>query len=87
MMASYQIEWKRSAVKELEKLSPQNIHRIIKTIETLIDNPRPTNARKLIGSDYTYRLRVGDYRVVYSIFESSLIIEIVKVGHRRDIYR
>ena len=86
-MASYKIKWKQSAKKELKKLDKQIIPRILQAVENLVDNPYPSGSRKLIGSNAVYRIRVGDYRIIYSIKSSVLTIEIVKVGHRREIYR
>ncbi|MBE9169540.1 type II toxin-antitoxin system RelE/ParE family toxin [Pleurocapsales cyanobacterium LEGE 06147] len=85
-MASYKIEWKQSAKKELKKLDKQIIIRILQAIEDLADNPYSSGSKKLIGSDSIYRIRVGDYRIVYNIKSSVLTIEIIKVGHRREIY-
>jgi mRNA interferase RelE/StbE len=86
-MTSYKIEWKQSAKKELKKLDRQIIPRILQTVESLADNPYSSGSKKLIGSNSSYRLRVGYYRIVYNIQSSRLTIEIIKVGHRRDIYR
>ena len=86
-MASYKIEWKQSAKKELKKLDKQIIPRILQAVENLANNPYSSGSKKLIGSDSIYRIRVGDYRIVYNIKSSVLIIEIIKVGHRREIYR
>jgi mRNA interferase RelE/StbE len=86
-MTSYKIEWKQSAKKELKKLDRQIIPRILQAVESLADNPYSSGSKKLIGSKSNYRLRVGDYRIVYNIQSSILTIEIIKVGHRRDIYR
>ncbi|AFZ34132.1 addiction module toxin, RelE/StbE family [Stanieria cyanosphaera PCC 7437] len=86
-MASYKIEWKQSAKKELKKLDKQIIFRILQAIEDLADNPYSSGSKKLIGSDSIYRIRVGDYRIIYNIKSSVLTIEIIKVGHRREIYR
>ncbi len=86
-MTSYQIEWKNSARKELKKLPPDIIRKIIYAVESLAENPQPPNCRKLVGSEQTWRIRVGDYRIIYNIFSSILIIEIVRVAHRKDAYR
>lgn len=86
-MASYKIEWKQSAKKELKKLDKQIIFRILQAVEDFADNPYSSGSKKLIGSDSIYRIRVGDYRIVYKIQSSVLTIEIIKVGHRREIYR
>jgi mRNA interferase RelE/StbE len=86
-MASYRIEWKQSARKELRKLAKTVIPKILKVVAALAENPHPKGSKKLRGSEYTYRIRVGDYRVVYSIFSNLLVIEIISVGHRKGIYR
>jgi mRNA interferase RelE/StbE len=86
-MASYRIEWKQSAQRELKKLGKGVIPRIWEAIQDLAENPYPRGGRKLTGTEHTYRIRVGDYRIVYSVRESTLVIEVVRVGHRKDIYR
>ena len=86
-MASYQIEWKRSALKELKKTPKETVIRIVQAIELLAFDPFPTGTRKLSGAESSYRIRVGDYRVIYSVHEEQLLIEIVRVGHRKDVYR
>jgi mRNA interferase RelE/StbE len=86
-MVSYRIEWKQSARKELRKVVKAAIPKILEAAAALAENPHPTSSKKLRGSEYTYRIRVGDYRVVYSVYSKVLVIEIVKVGHRKDIYR
>jgi mRNA interferase RelE/StbE len=86
-MDSYKIEWKRSAIKELKKTPKEKISRVVKAVEQLAIDPFPAGVRKLTGSEHTYRIRVGDYRVIYSVYEDRLLIEIVRVGHRKDVYR
>jgi mRNA interferase RelE/StbE len=86
-VASYRIEWKRSAAKELQSLPPEVIRRILTVVERLANNQVPHGAIKLTGFEQTYRVRVGDYRIVYSIYQTILVIEIVRVAHRRDVYR
>ena len=86
-MASYQIEWKRSAAKELQTFPAVMIKRIVEAVTLLADNPFPYGVTKLVGSEQTYRIRVGNYRVVYSVYQAALIIEIVRVAHRREVYR
>ena len=63
------------------------IPKILEAVAELAQNPYPIGGKKLRGTKHTYRIRVGDYRVVYSILSNVLIIDIIKVGHRRDIYR
>ena len=86
-MGLYKIEWKNSARKELKKLDKQIIPRILQAVETSAKDPSALTSKKLVGRDSVYRIRVGDYRIVYSIESSVLTIEIIKVGHRREIYR
>jgi mRNA interferase RelE/StbE len=82
----YIVHLKRSAEKELADL-PREVHqRIIKRLLTLKANPRPPGAKKLGGGD-RYRIRVGDYRVLYTIDDALQKIEVSAVGHRREVYR
>jgi mRNA interferase RelE/StbE len=85
-MALYKVEWKRSAVKELRNFPRNAVERILKTVAQLSENPYPIGVRKLVGSEHTYRIREGDYRVIYTITVSSLIVEVIRVGHRKDVY-
>ncbi|MDT5120799.1 MAG: mRNA interferase RelE/StbE [Acidobacteriota bacterium] len=86
-MELYKIEWKRSAAQELEKLPKETIAGVLKAIEQLTVNPYPPGARKLVGSQHSYRLREGSYRIIYTISSLSLMIEIIRVGHRKDVYK
>lgn len=86
-MASYRIEWKNSAYKELQKLPRPTIVKVVAAISDLSNDPYPSGVKKLIGSERSYRIRVGDYRVIYEIVEDKLIMEIVRVRHRKDVYR
>lgn len=86
-MALFRIEWKESARKELKKLKKSAILRIIEAVEDLAKDPNPPRSTKLRGSKKTYRIRIGDYRVLYSIHSGALVIEVVRVGHRKDVYR
>jgi mRNA interferase RelE/StbE len=86
-MASYQIEWKTSAQKELRKLPSDLIAKIVADVESLGENPFPPGCRKLVGSEQTWRIRIGNYRVVYNVLSSTLIVEIIRVAHRKDVYR
>jgi mRNA interferase RelE/StbE len=85
-MAKYKLEFKKTASKELNSLPNKEIKKILKSIDQLIDNPRPSNSKKLSSSE-SYRIRVGDYRILYEIKEQILIIYIIKVAHRKDVYR
>jgi len=86
-MAIYKVEWKPSALRDLKRLEGQVVERIIGAVEALASNPFPSGARKLRGSQQSYRVRVGDYRVVYEVVQSRLLIYIVHARHRKDAYR
>lgn len=85
-MASYSVRIKRSAAKELETVPSNDRKRIIKRIEGLAREPRPPGCEKLSGEE-KYRLRQGAYRILYEIVDQELIVTVVKVGNRRDVYR
>jgi len=85
-VAKYKIFIKPSAIKEIENIPKKDRLRIIKRVQALADDPRPTGCEKLSGQE-RYRVRQGTYRIVYSISDFELIIIVIKVGHRRDIYR
>ena len=84
---AYRIEVKKSARKEIAVLPKREQRRVVSAIEALADDPRPAGARKLTGTEDAYRLRVGDYRIVYVIADKVLTVLVVRVGHRRDVYR
>ena len=86
-MASLRIEFARSATKDLRAIDRQWIPRILAAIETLAVDPRPIGCKKLVGSEHTYRIRVGDYRVIYDLQDGELVVFVVLVRHRRDVYR
>jgi len=85
-MASYKIVWKNSARKELKRVDREVIPKILKAVEALAINPFPADVKKISGSEHSYRIRIGDYRIVYNVASSLLIIEIIRVGHRKDVY-
>ena len=86
-MVDYTITFARSARKELENLPAHIADRILRKVETLTVNPRLPGIIKLQGSKNLWRLRVGDYRVVYSINDFSRTVDVSVVRHRRDVYR
>lgn len=86
-MASYRIEWRRATKKDLRRIALEAVSRIILAVEALAENPYPSGSQKLAGSDCAHRIRFGDYRVLYEVFDGILVIEVVNVGHRRDVYR
>ena len=86
-MASFKIEWRKSTKKDLRRIAAVEVRKIVAAVAALAQDPRPLGSTKMQGSDFAYRIRVGDYRVIYEIYEDRVIIEIVKVRHRRDVYR
>lgn len=86
-MGTYQIEWKPSALRELRRIDRQTVPRIIAAIDSLSTNPLPSGVKKLHGGDSTYRIRIGDYRVVFEVFADRLVIVVIRVRHRKDVYR
>ena len=85
-MANYRIEIKRSAVKELEAVPAKDRRRITTKIQALAGNPRPAGCEKLSGHD-KYRIRQGNYRILYTIADDVLVVTVIKIGDRRDVYR
>ena len=83
----HEILWTKSATKELKRLPELTRRRILRAVEALAEDPRPLGVRKMVGTSRTYRIRVGDYRVIYSIDSDVVSIEVVRVRHRRDAYR
>jgi len=85
-MASYSVSLKRSVLKDLESLPARDRLRIMERIGALAEDPRPRGCERLSALE-RYRIRVGDYRIVYSIEDDALVVWVVRVGHRRDVYR
>ena len=85
-MGKYRIEIKKSAIKELHSIPKNDLQKIVAEIKSLSDDPRPMGCIKLPGSE-RYRIRQGNYRVLYSIEDEILTVYVVKIGHRKDIYR
>jgi len=83
----YRVLLERAAEKALRRLSTDVHDRLITAIQGLASNPRPPGCRKLTGSGNDWRIRVGDYRVVYEIADEIRIVRVNRVGHRREIYR
>ena len=86
-MDSYSVELTKSAEKELRRIDGRYIPRIFAAVESLAEEPRPTGCKKLSGSNHTYRIRIGTYRVIYDIQESRLLVLVIKIGHRKDAYQ
>lgn len=85
--SSFEIIWTEPVKKELAALERQTQKRIIAAVELLRLNPRPSKAIRLVAPEVKFRVRVGDYRVIYQIENQQLIIVVVAVGHRKDVYR
>jgi len=83
---SYSLVVKKSAERELRDIPKADLRRIMNRLRGLIQNPRPSGCEKLSGHD-RYRVRQGDYRVVYAIDDDQQLVTIVKIGHRREVYR
>ena len=85
-MGNYQIELSKNAIKFLQKLDKKSLYRIQGAIELLGENPRPPKSKKLTNEIY-WRVRVGDYRIIYEIRDNRLLIVIIKIAKRSDIYK
>jgi mRNA interferase RelE/StbE len=83
----YEIVFARTARKELESLDSKLSFKILEKIKTLETNPRPSGCKKLKGEQNLWRLRIGDYRVVYSVDEINKLVDISVVRHRKDVYK
>jgi mRNA interferase RelE/StbE len=83
---TYRVDVAPAAVRQLRKLAPPARRRIQAAIELLAEQPRPSGSTKLVGGEGEWRVRTGDYRIVYEIHDSVLLVLVVAVGHRRDIY-
>jgi len=85
-MGNYRIVIKKSAAKEIEKIQKQDRIRIIEKIRSLSSDPRPSGSKKLSRKE-KYRIRQGNFRILYQVIDDALVINVVKVEHRRDIYK
>jgi mRNA interferase RelE/StbE len=87
-VVAYSLKIKSSAVKELQGVSDKaTLSRLIEKIKSLATQPRPSGFEQLAGRSNLYRVRQGNYRVIYSVDDQSRVVDVVKVGHRRDVYR
>jgi len=86
-MGSFLIEWRKSTKKDLRRIATTEVTKIVAAVTDLANDPRPHGCTKMQASDFAYRIRIGDYRVIYEIFEDRLVIEVVRVSHRREVYR
>ena len=87
-MEKYNVVIATSAIKELEAVDRKgDRQRIVRAIQALAENPRAPGCEKLAGSEGRYRVRVGRYRVVYAVHEAKHLVDVVRIGHRREVYR
>jgi mRNA interferase RelE/StbE len=86
-MTDYVITFSRSARKELESLDGKTVRRIFPKLEALAKQPRPAGCRKLVGEENLWRVRVGEYRIIYSVDDSTREIDIIAIRHRRSAYQ
>jgi mRNA interferase RelE/StbE len=84
---AYKIEFTAAAKRQFDKLPDASRRRLAEVVDRLSENPRPSGMAKLSGEDGLYRVRSGDYRIVYRIQDNRLLVLVVKIGHRREVYR
>ena len=83
---TYEVRLAPAAVRRLRKLDPPGRRRVQAAIDLLAEDPRPPGARQLVGGAGEWRVRTGDFRIIYDIRDGELLVLVVKVGHRRDVY-
>lgn len=83
---TYRIDFTTAAARQIKKLPRPARERVLQLIEGLAEDPRPPGARKLVGEETAWRVRAGDYRIIYDLFDDELAITVVRAGHRRDVY-
>lgn len=86
-MAKYNIVVAQSADKALHQLPKEVIPKIVTAIQNLADNPYPVGCRKMAGEENVFRIRVQNYRIIYEIHKKTITIVVLKIGHRKDVYR
>ncbi len=86
-MTRYRVEIARRTIKAIAALPRREQQRVRAAIELLSDTPRPPTCVALKGEPHAYRVRIGDYRIVYEVLDDRLVIQVVRVGHRREVYR
>lgn len=84
---TYEVEITPAAKRQIKKLTKSIQQLIVERLEELVENPRPPGVLKMEGEDNLYRVRVGDYRIIYQVQDRMLLIVVVKVGHRGNVYR
>lgn len=83
----YQVSLTPAAVRELKKMTPDAKRRIQAVLELLSDDPRPPSAVRLVGGSGQWRVRTGDYRVIYEIADREILVLVLRIGHRREVYQ
>jgi mRNA interferase RelE/StbE len=83
----YEVYLERAAERDLRRLPPEIFQRVIPRIRALSENPKPPGCRKIVGSESDWRIRVGDYRVIYEIDETANAVRVFRVKHRGEVYR
>lgn len=84
---TYDVQVHPAARKQLDSLPRKMQQRILEKINQLTVNPRPVGVVKLAGEDAVWRVRIGDYRVLYEIYDDKLVVLVIRIGHRKDVYR
>ncbi|MEW6893433.1 type II toxin-antitoxin system RelE family toxin [Trueperella pyogenes] len=82
----YHVEFTSAAARQVKKLSRPTRERVLSAVEALAANPRPQGSRKLVGEQRAWRIRIGEYRIIYEIFDDSLTVTVVRAAHRREVY-
>jgi len=86
-MASYRVEFEPAALRQLRKMTAQARAQIAPVIDALATNPRPSGVKKMSGVASLYRVRVGDFRIIYTVDDGALLVVIITVGNRREVYK
>ena len=83
----HKVYLERAAERDLRRLSAEDFQRVISHIRGLAENPRPTGCRKISGSERDWRIRIGDYRLIYEIDDKAMAVRVMRLRHRREAYR
>jgi mRNA interferase RelE/StbE len=83
----YEVHLERAAERDLRRLSSEDFTRIVAHVQALGEHPRPHGCRKITGSRSDWRIRVGDYRIIYEIDDNAMVVRVLRIRHRRDAYR
>jgi mRNA interferase RelE/StbE len=83
----YEVYLESAAERDLRKLSVETFYRIVSQIDVLAENPRPAGCRKITGSKSDWRIRIGDHRVIYEIDDKAKTVKVLRIRHRREVYR